>query len=71
LTCKGICSRYKAVGLAGSRGRYRNGQKRCMPCEVFMDFDGLFCPCCGMKLRSKPRNKAYKAKYHAAKGLAA
>lgn len=28
----------------------------------FVDVEGLFCPCCEHRLRTKPRNKLYKAK---------
>ena len=62
LGCKGICLKHKAVGgLRG--GRYRNGQKRCQVCDIFIDWDGLWCPCCGYKLRGKPRNLKYKRKF--------
>ena len=41
--------------MTGSR--YGNGQKRCQICEIFMDVGAdLFCPCCGYRLRTKPRN---------------
>ncbi len=66
--CKGICLRHKAVG-AITGGRYRNGQKRCQVCDLFLQWDGIWCPCCGYKLRSKPRNKVYKAKFRNDKGL--
>ena len=59
MTCKGICSRLKASKpLKGSR--YKVGQKRCHDCECFFVIDGMFCPCCGMRLRSKPRSKRAK-----------
>ena len=57
--CKGICTRYKATKPVGA-GRYASGQKRCQICEVFMKTDEMWCPCCGYRLRSKPRNKKYK-----------
>lgn len=57
--CKGICSRYKAVKPVGSR-RYESGQVRCMPCQTFLIWDKLFCPCCGTRVRTKPRNAKYK-----------
>jgi len=28
-------------------------------------WDGLWCPCCGYRLRTKPRNLKYKAKLRA------
>ena len=61
MTCKGICIRYKATKPAKG-GRYSNGQRRCQMCEEFLDWEGLWCPCCGYRLRSHPRNKVYKAK---------
>jgi len=61
LSCKGICVRYKATGGPG-KGRYATGQKRCNFCEVFVQWDGSHCPCCGHQLRIKPRNKKYKEK---------
>jgi len=64
MTCKGICVRHKAQKPVGS-GRYASGQKRCQICEVFMKWDGLWCPCCGYRLRTKPRNLKYKAKLRA------
>jgi len=59
--CKEICLRYKARGSI-SKGRYNNGQKRCQVCDLFIVWSGLWCPCCGYKLRSKPRNKEYKTR---------
>ena len=64
LTCKGICIRHKAQKPVGS-GRYASGQKRCQICEIFIKWDGLWCPCCGYRLRTKPRNLKYKAKLRA------
>ena len=44
---------------------YLNGYKRCSICEIFIKWDGLWCPCCGYRLRTKPRNLKYKAKLRA------
>jgi len=54
MTCKGICV-----------GRYASGQRRCQICEIFIKWEGLWCPCCGYRLRTKPRNLKYKAKLRA------
>ena len=64
MTCKGICIRHKAQKPVGV-GRYSMGQKRCQICEIFIKWDGLWCPCCGYRLRTKPRNLKYKAKLRA------
>ena len=34
--------------------RYLDGQKRYGICEMYIHWDGLHCPCCGSRLRSKP-----------------
>jgi hypothetical protein len=63
MTCKGICINHEAVKRL--RGyRYIEGQKRCQICCVFLIWDGAFCPCCGMRLRTRPRSSYYKAKWH-------
>ena len=56
MTCKGVCIRHKALG------RYINGNKRCQICNLFIKWDGIFCPCCGSRLRMGPRNMKFKAK---------
>ena len=61
MTCKGVCDRYKAKRVSGM-GRYASGQKRCQICEIFIEWDGRWCPCCKYRLRAKPRNLVYKEK---------
>jgi uncharacterized Zn finger protein (UPF0148 family) len=56
MTCKGICTDHKGSG------RYATGHKRCQICDLFMQWDGVFCPCCGSRLRIGPRNIEDKAK---------
>jgi hypothetical protein len=56
MACKGICIRYK------SYRRYAAGSKRCNQCNLFIKWDGLLCPCCGYKLRTRPRHSKYKTK---------
>ncbi len=52
--CKGICHKYKAIRT--ERGHYQAGHKRCQVCEIFIKTEGIFCPCCGYRVRTKPRN---------------
>jgi predicted amidophosphoribosyltransferase len=68
MVCKGICVRHKAKKPVGT-GRYSTGQKRCQVCEIFITWDGLWCPCCGYRLRTRPRNLKYKAKLQARKEI--
>ena len=57
MTCKGKCEKYKARKPSDSSlGRYATGQKHCSICALFIKWDGLWCPCCGHLLRTKPRN---------------
>lgn len=66
MVCRGICQKYRATGDIGS-GRYFQGQKRCQMCEIFLKWDGLFCPCCNCQLRSKPRSLNAKKKLRESK----
>ena len=56
MTCKGICTDHKGSG------RYATGHKRCQICDLFIQWDGVFCPCCGRRLRIGPRSFKFKAK---------
>jgi hypothetical protein len=62
MTCKDICIRHRAQKPAGL-ARYASGQKRCQMCEIYIRWDGLWCPCCGSRLRTKPRNSTFKQKF--------
>ena len=68
MACKGICIRHKAQKPLGT-GRYSTGQKRCQICEIYLKWDGFWCPCCGYRLRTRPRNLKYKARLRAGKGI--
>lgn len=59
MVCKGSCSKYK-VTIRRDKGIYKRGYKKCSICEIFIKWDGLFCPCCNYKLRNKPRNPVCK-----------
>ena len=55
MSCKGICIRHRATKLL-NKMRYANGQKRCQMCDIFIKWDGIWCPCCGYRLRTKSRS---------------
>jgi hypothetical protein len=42
--------------------RYSIGQKRCQICELFIEFDGVLCPCYNSKLRTRPRGYCFSAR---------
>lgn len=54
MPCAGICARYRSPKPNGL-GRYEAGQKHCTACELFINWDGIRCPCCRSTLRTKPR----------------
>jgi hypothetical protein len=56
MPCYGICIHHKTYG------RYADGHKRCNNCNLFIKWEGSWCPCCGYKLRTKPRHSKFKAK---------
>jgi hypothetical protein len=60
--CRAICHRYRAKRRGLGSVRYLVGQKRCQMCEIFLDWEGLYCPCCGFRLRTRPRKALFKKK---------
>lgn len=52
--CKGVCESFKGNSIA-YKFRYEQGQKRCTFCNIFIEFSGNRCPCCGCALRIKAR----------------
>lgn len=56
--CHGICRQYAESGRIN--GRLYPGRKRCGSCEVYLKWDGKFCPCCSTPMRSKPRSKKFR-----------
>lgn len=62
--CVGKCKHTKAE-KPKHLGRYASGQKRCNYCEVFVDYDGMFCSCCNRRLRCLPRSRKGKEMYYA------
>lgn len=73
--CKGICLQYKATKPAPPLGRYDTGQAQCQTCQIYItkngctDKDGntatgdalpIACKCCGLRVRTRPRNKQAK-----------
>ena len=51
MSCKDKCRNYDPQAL----GKYADGFKRCSVCEVFLKFEGRYCPCCGVMLRVSPK----------------
>jgi len=60
--CTGKCRQYKAI-KPRQIGRYASGQKRCNFCEIFVNYNGLKCPCCNKQLRTLPRSRKDKESF--------
>lgn len=61
-SCKGTCENFRAESVQ-NKVRYVLGHKRCSYCSIFLQVEGVRCPCCGAKMRSKARHKKRKAVY--------
>jgi hypothetical protein len=67
MVCCNQCEKYRAIrshegAYYTPEGRYEKGQKRCQVCEIFIDWQGIRCPCCHATLRTRPRPKKYREK---------
>lgn len=71
MTCKGICDRYIFQRSSNSLV-YAMGGKRCSHCCIYIKWDGIYCPCCGIKLRVRSqRGKKARARIKAKKKVQA
>ncbi|MCV0410183.1 hypothetical protein [Nitrosopumilus sp.] len=57
--CVGKCKEFEVL-RSGLERRYKPGHKRCQQCNQWMLYEGVFCPCCNYRLRTRPRCKKYK-----------
>jgi hypothetical protein len=59
MVCHNICERiYSKIEVGQSH--YLAGKKYCRRCECYLITNKIFCPCCGMQLRTSPIERAYK-----------
>ena len=71
LSCIGICNTLRSsnghkVSTRDGKGRYDQDQRWCGVCEFFIHMvakTSNSCPCCGSKLRSRPRSMKFKKKF--------
>ena len=60
--CKKICLKYQ-IKYEHDVYSHKN-VKRCTECGVFIKYEGVYCPCCNVRLRGRPKNglgsKSYK-----------
>ena len=58
-SCIGKCMKFQAQRPKVGK-RYQLGQKLCQACDQWILYDGVMCPCCHHRLRTRPRCKRYK-----------
>ena len=65
LMCKGVCNQavYEKKGTVRVGMSEKETHKRCSICCVFIKWSGVFCPCCGVKLKMSPRNNKARTTY--------
>jgi len=57
-SCKDICLKYKKIP------RFDTPYSRyCPTCSLFLEYEGISCPCCNTKLRIRPRTARRQRKY--------
>jgi uncharacterized Zn finger protein (UPF0148 family) len=61
MICHNICERIYSKRQVG-QSHYLVGKKHCRRCGVYLYHKGVFCPCCGMQLRTAPIDKESKEK---------
>ena len=54
-TCKEICKGYSSIRDGQHGTRYDNGAVFCKHCNIFMKYEGKYCPCCGKCVRHSCR----------------
>ena len=62
LSCKGQCQ-LKYTTKKTIANAKENGYKRCSKCLVFIKYEGVYCPCCGVRLKTSPRNNKSRKVY--------
>lgn len=62
--CKGVCTNSQYETKKTVRGKLREDYRRCSICCVFLKYEGIFCPCCGVRLKVSPRNNCSRKRYY-------
>jgi hypothetical protein len=58
MACNGVCARYKVTTVSYDLA---NNVKKCAKvCNCFIQWEGVHCPCCNFKLRTKARSSKYR-----------
>ena len=63
MVCKGICSNPIYEKKKSVRGAYKLDYKRCTQCDIFIKWDGIFCPCCNNRMKHSPKKSSARQAY--------
>ena len=65
--CKNTCTNGTFDHKKLVRGDLKRDYKRCSKCSVFLKYEGVYCPCCGVRLKYSPRNNSSRKRYYESK----
>jgi len=69
-SCREICKRYKSNLNLRNGSYYLNWENcRCSICNIFIKWEGIYCPCCGYRLRRRPRAREAAVKCQVKRGM--
>ena len=49
MSCKNICHKYSVPPSHYNGSMFERGYRKCNVCGKYLDWKGLFCPCCNLK----------------------
>jgi rRNA maturation endonuclease Nob1 len=56
MTCKQICKHSEYEAKKYIRGAQRDSYRKCGGCSIFIKYEGVYCPCCGIRMKHSPVN---------------
>jgi len=58
IQCKNICQRLEYESKKLVRNITKSPYKKCSRCCLCIKYEGIFCPCCGVKLSNRAKNNS-------------
>jgi len=69
-SCRGMCYEYKNLVVPRNGTYYYKWENaRCSICVIYVKWDGIYCPCCGYRLRRRPRGSEAAIKCQTNRGV--
>ena len=54
-SCKGYCKDYENSYSRKKNFYHDSANCRCSICDIYLKWEGNYCPCCGYRVRRRPR----------------